>query len=78
MATEKAWSTWNREPLFHISSPLSGWRGPNPERHHNYIKPRDFPALWESLKLTVEVEAKAKELAVLKLMRQLKSRKAAA
>ena len=29
-ATKKALATWNREPLFHISSPIEGWDGPNP------------------------------------------------
>lgn len=71
-ATEEALSTWNREPLFHISSPLHGWRGPLPERHHDFINPRDFPGAWMKLNLTVEVEAKAKELAVEKLARSLK------
>ena len=70
-ATEKALTTWNREPLFHLSSPLHGWRSPDPERHHGYINPRDFPACWNSLTLTVEVEAKAKELAVLRLLRSM-------
>ena len=72
-ATERAVATWNREPLFHISSPLAGWRGPKPERHHDYIHPRDFPPVWKPLVVTVEVEAKAKELAVLKLLAWLKS-----
>jgi len=67
-ATERAIATWNREPLFHISSPLEGWRGPRPERHNDYINPRDFPLAWKRLVVTVEVEAKAKELAVLKLL----------
>lgn len=68
-ATAAALETWgDREPLFHISSPLDGWRGPRPERHHEYIDPRDFPAGWLKLRLTVEVEAKAKELAVQKLL----------
>ena len=67
-ATEKAVATWNREPLFHISSPLQGWRGPKPERHHDYINPRDFPSTWKDRAITVEVEAKAKELAVLRLL----------
>ncbi|MCX8090808.1 MAG: UV DNA damage repair endonuclease UvsE [Verrucomicrobiae bacterium] len=69
--TERAVATWNREPLFHISSPLAGWRGPRPERHHDYIDPRDFPRAWLGRVLTVEVEAKAKELAVLRLRRWL-------
>ena len=72
-ATESACSTWKREPVFHISSPLKGWRGLAPERHHDYINPRDFPEAWRKLSVTVEVEAKAKELAVLRLMRQLET-----
>ena len=70
-ATEAARATWNREPLFHISSPLEGWRGPHPERHHDYIDPKDFPVVWRGWALTVEVEAKAKELAVARLQRWL-------
>ncbi|MBP7276238.1 MAG: UV DNA damage repair endonuclease UvsE [Kiritimatiellae bacterium] len=66
-ATERARETWNREPLFHISSPIHGWRGPHPERHHDFIQPRDIPSVWLDLSLTVEVEAKAKEQAVLRL-----------
>lgn len=70
-ATERACATWNREPLFHISSPIEGWHGPKPSRHHDYIDPRDFPNAWKNRTLTVEVEAKAKELAVLKLLADL-------
>jgi len=72
-ATERAVATWHgREPLFHISSPLEGWNGPKPERHYDYIDPSDFPECWRTLPLTIEVEAKAKELAVLKLLRWLR------
>jgi UV DNA damage endonuclease len=74
-ATARAVATWNREPVFHISSPLEGWRGPRPERHHDYINPRDFPGLWKGLELTVEVEAKAKELAVMRLLNWLRETK---
>ena len=42
-ATELALGTWDREPLFHLSSPLYGWPGPRPERHHDFIDPADFP-----------------------------------
>ncbi len=71
-ATEQAIATWDREPLFHVSSPLEGWDGPKPRRHHDFIDVRDFPPFWLKIKrLTVEVEAKAKELAVLKLMADL-------
>ena len=66
-ATRLALSTWNREPLFHVSSPKGGWEGPNRRWHADYIDPADFPAEWRSLDVTVEVEAKAKELAVKKL-----------
>jgi UV DNA damage endonuclease len=67
-ATKQATATWNREPLFHISSPREGWDGPKPERHHDFIDPNDFPQCWFKRDLTVEVEAKARELAVLGLM----------
>jgi UV DNA damage endonuclease len=69
--TEAAVNTWNREPVFHISSPLEGWDGPKPSRHHDYIDARDFPECWKDLDMTVEVEAKAKELAVLQLYHDL-------
>lgn len=70
-ATAAARATWNREPLFHLSSPLAGWTGAKPERHHDYIDPRDYPEAWRGLALTVEVEAKAKEVAVARLQRYL-------
>jgi UV DNA damage endonuclease len=70
-ATGQAVATWGREPLFHVSSPLGGWGGPRPERHHDLIDVGDFPACWRGLDLTVEVEAKAKEFAVLKLRQEL-------
>lgn len=66
-AIAAARETWNREPLFHLSSPLEGWNGPKPERHHDLIDPADFPEAWFDAGITVEVEAKAKEVAVLKL-----------
>lgn len=71
-ATAEALTTWNREPLMHISSPLAGWNGPRPQRHHDYVNMRDFPTCWRSLTATIEVEAKAKELAVLQLLKELR------
>ncbi len=71
-ATERALATWKREPLFHLSSPIEGWTGPGPERHHDFIDYKDFPMFWRELDITVEVEAKAKELAVLRLIKQLR------
>ena len=73
-ATGHAAATWNREPLFHVSSPIEGWKGPKPQRHHDFIDLKDFPTFWGGLDLTVEVEAKAKEVAVLKLKKQLARR----
>lgn len=70
-ATRRALATWDREPLFHISSPIEGWDGPKPERHHDFIDVQDFPKCWQRTKITVEVEAKAKEVAVLKLKDRL-------
>lgn len=73
-ATAAAIQTWNREPLFHISSPLAGWDCPQPERHHDFIDIEDFPLAWVDLPITVEVEAKAKEIALLRLREQLNQR----
>lgn len=73
-ATAAALKTWDREPLFHISSPLEGWPGPRPERHHGQIDPDDFPACWRGISMTVDIEAKAKELAIASLIQQLGSR----
>jgi len=71
--TELAIGTWDREPLFHVSSPKEGWQGDNPRKHHDYIAISDFPKSWLNSDLTVEVEAKAKETAVLKLKNELNS-----
>lgn len=73
-ATRLAIKTWDREPLFHISSPRNGWSGDNPRAHSDYINPEDFPDLWDEMDITVEVEAKAKELAVGALAKQLAQR----
>lgn len=73
-ATSRAIATWDREPLFHISSPLEGWKGPQPQRHHDFINFRDFPKCWYSLDVTVEVEAKAKEVAIRRLRTALSKR----
>ncbi len=72
--TELAVGTWNREPLFHLSSPKYGWESGKPGNHHDYIDSDDFPSCWTNLDITVEVEAKAKELAVLKLKQDLINR----
>ncbi len=70
-ATAQALKTWNREPLFHLSSPRLGWKGAAPQYHHDYIDIKDFPPCWRGLNITVEVEAKAKELAIKRLRAEL-------
>ena len=70
-ATALALKTWNREPLFHLSSPLNGWHGPKTFQHSDYIQPGDIPECWQELDITVDVEAKAKELAVLRLLQEI-------
>ena len=67
-ATEMALATWNREPLFHVSSPLLPWGQGSPRNHHDYIDIADIPESWRRMEITIDVEAKAKELAVLRLM----------
>ena len=74
-ATRIALATWDREPMFHISSPIEGWEGPKPERHHDFIDVTDFPDCWRRMNITVEVEAKGKELAVLKLKNELEQQR---
>jgi len=67
-ASELAFGTWGeREPYAHISSPRDGWESPNPRAHADYIDPADFPGFWLDRTITVDVEAKAKERAVLAL-----------
>ena len=67
----ETWAKTGREPYFHISSPEQGWEARNPRRHGNYVELRDFPGFWMTLTATIDVEARAKELAVLKLMRDV-------
>ncbi len=72
-ATDACLQTWrqvNREAYFHISSAKHGWEK-KPKPHADFIDCRDFPAEWLALDATVDVEAKAKEIAVLKLKQEL-------
>jgi UV DNA damage endonuclease len=65
-ATELAFGSWHsREPYAHLSSPKGGWQTPNPRAHADYIDPADFPDAWRGRTMTIDVEAKAKERAVL-------------
>ena len=70
-ATHDAVKTWSREPLFHLSSPLDRHAQDMDRRHADYINLNDFPNAWLKLDITVDLEAKAKELAVEKLGREL-------
>jgi len=76
--TARTLATWDREPLFHLSSPRGGWGAPDPRPHDEYIDPADVPESWLSLgrerSITIEIEAKAKELAVLRLMAAMQGR----
>ncbi len=74
-ATTQALATWSREPMFRISSPTEGWDGPKPERHHAFIDVADFPKFWRRKTITVEVESRVKEVAVAKLLTELKNKK---
>jgi UV DNA damage endonuclease len=78
-ATRAAAETWRgREPWMHISSPAAGWTGADARPHAEYIKPADVPREWLALTATVDVEAKQKERAVLRLQRWLNARAAEA
>jgi UV DNA damage endonuclease len=57
-----------REPYFHVSSPRDGWDAKNPRPHADFVDPADVPPVWSLMDLTVDVEAKEKERAVLALM----------
>jgi len=73
-ATRHASATWprfGREPWVHVSSPRNGWGSGTPRPHADYIDPGDFPDSWRDREITIDVEAKAKELAVLRLMADL-------
>lgn len=75
-ATEHAVNSWQavgREPYCHLSSPRAGWLSGNPKPHADYIDPADFPECWTGRAMTIDIEAKAKELAVVQLMNNLES-----
>ena len=67
----KLWQNLQREPYFHISSPRNGWKGRTPRPHSDYIDLADFPSCWKGLTATVDIEAKAKELAIFKLREEM-------
>ena len=67
-ASARAAATWHdREPYFHLSSPRDGWSAADPRPHADYVVRDDLPEAWLDMAITVDVEAKAKERAVLAL-----------
>ena len=65
-AATQAAATWGaREPWFHVSSARDP--GGDPRPHADFVRVDDVPAAWVRLGVTVDVEAKAKERAVLAL-----------
>lgn len=73
-ATDLAGATWQavgRQQYCHISSPKAGWGSSSPRPHADYINPKDVPVCWLGRDMTVDVEAKAKELAVIQLRTDL-------
>jgi UV DNA damage endonuclease len=77
-ATDASLQTWQKarrgEAYFHLSSPKNGWQGKDPKPHAEMIDINDFPQQWIGLDVTIDIEAKAKELAVLEMMRKLAGR----
>ena len=67
----ETWAASAREQYCHVSSPRNGWGGGNQRPHADYIDPGDVPRFWLDRAMTVDVEAKAKELAVIRLMEAL-------
>ena len=69
--SRNTWDKLGREAYFHVSSPLYVVQGKDPRPHADFIDPADFPQCWRGFDVTVDVEAKAKELAVLQLKKAL-------
>ncbi len=66
----ETWQAFGREQYCHLSSPKYGWGSRDPKPHADYIDSADVPECWLGREMTVDVEAKAKELAVLRLMKE--------
>jgi UV DNA damage endonuclease len=63
-ASVATWDRVGREPYFHLSSPRDTWSGRDGRPHADYIDLSDVPAEWMRLTVTIDLEAKAKELAI--------------
>jgi len=67
-----AWAvaSWgDREPYAHLSTPRDGWAARDPRPHADQIDVHDFPAMWRGARITVDLEARDKERAVIALLR---------
>ncbi|HUR94468.1 MAG TPA: UV DNA damage repair endonuclease UvsE [Gemmatimonadales bacterium] len=74
-ATARAAASWGtREPYFHVSSPRAGWDDGDPRPHADFLDVGDVPPEWTEMRVTVDVEAKAKERAVLRAMEDAAAR----
>ena len=77
-ATEKCLESWQKsgrgEAYLHLSSPRDGWTAENPRPHADFIDADDFPQEWLGLDATIDIEAKAKEEAVLEIMQYVSGR----
>lgn len=67
-ASIATWERVGKEPYFHLSSPREGWSGRDGRPHADFIDPRDLPVEWAGRRVTVDLEAKAKERALRQLM----------
>ncbi len=69
-ATALCAETWKERgvaPHFHISSPRNGYAAGNPRPHADFINPADFPECWLGIDAVADIEAKAKEKAIIRL-----------
>lgn len=76
-ATERSITAWgNREPWMHLSSPRDGWDAKDSRPHADFVDPSDFPEEWVGRGMTIDVEAKEKERAVLAIRSSIQARMA--
>ena len=74
-ATSRGMATWGeREPWTHISSPKNGWGSSDPRSHSDFIDPNDVPSEWLGKRMTIDVEAKEKERAVLAIIEAMRDK----
>ena len=67
-ATNLSTETWRgREPWMHLATARDGPTAANRRPHADYIDPADFPGEWVNRTITVDVEAKAKDAAIVAL-----------